>query len=168
MRGTTAFVVIAGTVALCVGGCLVAFVSQSRSDDEQTRAAIVLQQAREKAEAALTPEQKAAQAKAVAEAAEKAKARQMQRKLAVLSAQDLQASMKDPDSFRLKSAMLQADGSACYVYSATNTYGGRIEEFAVFTPNLKLVPNNANVWNKLCAGKAGDEMVVDGKIYLNP
>jgi hypothetical protein len=167
VKGSTALFVIAGTIALCVGGCVAAFISKTNSDEEQTRAAIAVAQAQQKAEAAMTPAQKAAQAKAISDAAEKVKVRQTRRKLAILGLSDLRTSMKDPDSLQLKSTMLQADGSACYLYSATNTYGGRMQEYAVLTPSLKMVANDPTVWNKLCAGKAGDEMVVDGKIYLN-
>jgi hypothetical protein len=82
----------------------------------------------------------------------------LSRYLAVAGAKQIKESMKDPDSFQLKSALLVADHSVCYEYSATNSFGGRMREYAVLTPKGKIHFNDAGVWNRSCANKSGDEL----------
>jgi hypothetical protein len=79
---------------------------------------------------------------------------------AIAGASQIKESMKDPDSFQLKSATLMADHSACYEYSATNTFGGRMREYAVLTPKRKILFNDATTWNKYCTNKSGLELGV--------
>jgi len=71
--------------------------------------------------------------------------------------------MKDPDSFKLLSVLLMKDGSVCYDYSATNTFGGRMKEYAVLTPKGKILINQAEVFNKLCANKTGEELLASAE-----
>jgi hypothetical protein len=82
----------------------------------------------------------------------------LSRYLAVAGTKQIKESMKDPDSFQLKSALLVADHSVCYEYSATNSFGGRMREHAVLTPKGKIHFNEAGIWNKSCANKSGDEL----------
>jgi len=77
---------------------------------------------------------------------------------AIAGASQIKESMKDPDSFQLKSNMLMADRSACYEYSATNTFGGRMREYAVLSPKRKILFNDAAAWNKYCTNKSGLEL----------
>jgi uncharacterized membrane protein YqiK len=120
------------------------------------------------------PKEAAAQAKAQVEA-QKAQAeaqkvaqadaikKQGQRLLAAHAAVELKDAMKDPDSFKLLSVLLMKDGSVCYDYSATNTFGGRMKEYAVLTPKGKILINQAEVFNKLCANKTGEELLASAE-----
>jgi hypothetical protein len=85
-------------------------------------------------------------------------------------AMKIKGMMKDPDSFKLKSAIMMPPakggviGAACYTYSATNTFGGRILEHGLMTPSGKLYANsdenNPEGWNKYCGGKTGGTELV--------
>lgn len=143
--------------------------------------------------AALTPEQreaeaklKAEQAKAAAEAAakeatrkakeaqeqaameEKKKAdkakRDFQMNLAGLATKDLKNGMKDPDSFELKSLLFMPNGTACYEYRATNSFGAHLIGQAVLTTKGRLLVHeqNGNVfvsaWNRECTVSGGEEI----------
>jgi hypothetical protein len=51
------------------------------------------------------------------------------------------------------------DGSACYDYPATNTFSGRMKEYAVLTPKGKILINQPEVFNKFFANKSGEQLV---------
>ena len=99
-----------------------------------------------------TPEQKAATAKQDA-------AIQRAANGAVL----LKKTMRDPDSFKLESALvIDGTGTVCYEYRAKNGFGGTNAEKAVLSGKRFL--NNTmdgfvKLWNKECAGKSGQEAV---------
>jgi hypothetical protein len=83
--------------------------------------------------------------------------------IARLAAKDLKASMKSPDSFEIKSALLMDDGATCFKYIAVNAFNVKLAGAAVWTGSKLLVEEtggNAFVaaWNKLCAKKSGREL----------
>lgn len=132
--------------------------------------------------AALTPEQREAVAEAAAkEAARKAKEaqeqvaiaekkkadkakRDFQINLAGQAAKVLKNGMKDPDSFELKSLLFMPNGTACYEYRATNSFGAHLAGKAVLTTKGSLLVHeqNGNVfvsaWNKECTVSGGEEI----------
>jgi hypothetical protein len=68
----------------------------------------------------------------------------------------------DPDSVKLKSALIVDSGAVCYTLSLTNAYGGRIENWAVLTPKgmiyaVDLTGINNDKWNRYCGNKEGFE-----------
>lgn len=85
------------------------------------------------------------------------------------------ASMRDPDSFHLESAVLVGEGAVCYQFRARNGYGGMNRGYAVLnSPGGMLTTNEMSTfrsaWRASCNGKAGEDIsrqlvVLDG---LNP
>jgi hypothetical protein len=156
-----------------------------KAEEIQKKKASLADAERER-ESALTPEQRAAEAKINADRAQaasdaekkiaqeqetkkklesdaKAK-RNLQMTIAAMGAQDLKNSMKDPDSFELKSLLFMPDGAACYEYRATNSFGAHLKGEAVYTPKGKLLVHEQNpnafisAWNKECTVSSGEEI----------
>jgi hypothetical protein len=82
---------------------------------------------------------------------------------AVLGARVLKKAMRDPDSFKLESALV-IDGSraVCYDYRAKNGFGGYNTGHAVLagdgtTFKTNEMPGFTKLWNKQCSGKQGIE-----------
>ena len=90
----------------------------------------------------------------------------------------LKNNMRNPDSFKLESALLIAGADAvCFTYRAQNGFGGMNRGHAVLTgarfdpklsgrevfANVQLKtseePGFTRLWNKECAGKSGEEKV---------
>lgn len=136
---------------------------------------------REQAElraAAPTPQQLAAQAEEKARQAELAAAlerakidlatsqakRDAQVKLAAVAAFSVREAMKDPEGFKLTGAVLMPDGTACFEYRATNSFGAFLRGHAMLTASgsilLEEQDRNAFVkaWNKHCAAPGGDRI----------
>lgn len=91
-----------------------------------------------------SPEQTAAKAKKEAE---------FQR--VVMGAYLLKQRMKNPDSFKLESAAMMADGSICYEYRSTNSFNAVVPGRYVVAP--KNSGESAASWNKYCGGKSGTD-----------
>jgi hypothetical protein len=72
---------------------------------------------------------------------------------AVMGAESLRAAMRNPDSFKLKSAGLTSAGAVCYQYRAQNGFGGMNLEYAVLAPGATSINTNLSVWNRQCANK---------------
>lgn len=78
----------------------------------------------------------------------------------------LKKAMRDPDSFKLESAlMIDATGAVYYEYRARNGFGGLNVGVAVIScdgKHFKVKENDGNsfvaLWNKECANKAGTEI----------
>ena len=75
----------------------------------------------------------------------------------------LRAAMRDPESFRLVSAVKMIDGTVCYEYRSRNGFGGMTVGHATFDESGKVrVPEGADSfpanWNKRCAGKHGEDI----------
>jgi hypothetical protein len=117
--------------------------------------------------AALTPEQRAAEAKQQVEAnestAKSAAAAQAQKDTqerdfnrAKIAAFLLKKTMRDPESFTLESILVMHSGSVCIDYRARNGFNGMNKESAVFLAKGGLkVPSSdgfASAWNRSCAG----------------
>ncbi len=77
----------------------------------------------------------------------------------------LKRAMRNPDSFRLSSALVMSTGSVCYAYRAQNGFGGFNAGHAVLTSTGKFKTEESDgfttLWNKECAQKTGQE-TVDG------
>jgi zinc-ribbon domain len=65
----------------------------------------------------------------------------------------LKKSAKDPDSFKLHTAMVTKDGAGCVEYSATNSFNARIRGIAAVARGKTDVSDSSASWNKLCAHK---------------
>jgi hypothetical protein len=78
---------------------------------------------------------------------------------AVLGAKQLQASMRNPDSFKLSQVLIMDDGAVCYDYRAQNGFGGMNLGHGVLSPKNQFKSNQssgfASLWNKECANKTG-------------
>jgi hypothetical protein len=72
----------------------------------------------------------------------------------------LKKSMRDPDNFKLESALvIDATSTVCYEYRAKNGFGGVNVGRAVFAKTFKTskMEGFSRRWNKQCAGKRGSE-----------
>ena len=84
----------------------------------------------------------------------------------------LKNSMKDPDSFELKSLIVHPSGTACYEYRATNSFNAHIAGAAVLTPKGKFLTQEQNgnafvtAWNKGCTPADGEDMTAVAKVLL--
>lgn len=84
------------------------------------------------------------------------------RLMAVLGADTLKKSMRNPESFKVSSALaMEKTGAVCYEYRAQNGFGGMNVETAVLTAEgeikTKSMDGFAKLWNKNCAGQTGYE-----------
>lgn len=83
---------------------------------------------------------------------------------ATAGAKMLKKAMRDPDSFKLDSALVvNGSGAACYEYRAKNGFGGTNRSQAVLSGDGKKFKASEmdgfnRLWNKECAGKAGTEV----------
>lgn len=104
-------------------------------------------------EAAKTPEQRAQEQK-----------EKDQNGRAAIGAVALKKAMKDPKSFSLTSALVMADGTACYDYRAMNSFGASLPSSAVMLPTGKVLAKEQDgsaftkAWNSRCANKPGREI----------
>lgn len=65
----------------------------------------------------------------------------------------LKASLKNPASFELVSAVRLANGTLCVEYRGTNSFN------AITTESVAIVgPTERGAWNKHCAGKSGSDV----------
>ena len=116
--------------------------------------------------AKLTPEERAAEATRASAAATADAERKTteDRKLqnAFLGAQTLKGAMRNPESFKLASALVMPSGAICYQYRAQNGFGGLNVESAVLEPSsiLKTEHSSGFVhdWNKYCAKQTGQDL----------
>lgn len=75
----------------------------------------------------------------------------------------LKKAMRDPDGFKLESALvIDGSGAVCYDYRAKNGFGGTNVGHAVFSGDGKTFKTSemdgfTRLWNKECAGKSGTE-----------
>jgi hypothetical protein len=73
----------------------------------------------------------------------------------------LKNAMRNPDSFKLSSALVMPTGSVCYAYRAQNGFGGFDVGHAVLTTTGKFKTDDSDgfttLWNKECANKTGQE-----------
>lgn len=86
---------------------------------------------------------------------------------AVAGAKQLRASARNPDSFKLESALIMDDGAVCYEFRSQNGFGGMDRAQAVLAPSGKFKSSESSgfgsLWNKECGGKTGED---DTKIVV--
>jgi hypothetical protein len=117
--------------------------------------------------AALTPAQRAAEQKRATEEAALEKRYDALLTLALHGANDLRKSMKDPDSFKLDSALgIASENVVCYEYHGKNSFGANVPGAAVLQvvgDKVRLVAREqdeslfVSTWNRRCAHKEGRE-----------
>lgn len=84
---------------------------------------------------------------------------------ATIGAIALKKAMRDPESFKLESALVINDtGAVCYDYRARNGFGGVNVGHAVLASDGKRFKTNeedgfTKLWNKECVNKTGKEVV---------
>ncbi|NJO35715.1 MAG: zinc ribbon domain-containing protein [Rhodospirillales bacterium] len=82
---------------------------------------------------------------------------------ASVGAKLLKKAMRNPESFKLESALvIESTGAACYEYRAQNGSGGMNTGQAVLSGDAKLFKTDemdgfARLWNEECAGKVGTD-----------
>jgi hypothetical protein len=81
---------------------------------------------------------------------------------AALGADSIKRSMRDPDSFKLTSALIiDKTGTVCYEYRARNGFNGMNFSQAVLSSKGVFKTNEmdgfATLWNRECAHKQGEE-----------
>lgn len=144
-------------------GCVVFFTAKCSVDNWSKQSADA-DRARETAEAAarMTPEQRAAAQLEQARAAEAKQAAEREFQIAVAFARTVRSGLKSPASFELTDATKTASGALCLQYRGTNSFNAIIPNYAVLTREGQAVSGSANnvakLWNKHCAGQAGDDM----------
>ncbi len=133
----------------------------------QRAAEIALRETAAKQAAAKAADAKAAEDSKKAALAAKDEAVKLARARALMGAQALKKSMKDPDTFELKEVLFMEDGTACYTYRAKNSFNAMLRGQAVLTSNVKnielLVEGHngnkfVNAWNKGCTKKSGEDI----------
>jgi hypothetical protein len=128
--------------------------SQKRDDAAAKEAARV---------AKLTPEQRAAEERAKAAAAAEKKRRDDAVSRAAVGAQMLKKSMRNPDVFKLESALVMDSGAVCYTYRGQTGFGGMKRGYAALSADAKRFLTDEmdgfrTLWNRICANKSGDEV----------
>ena len=71
----------------------------------------------------------------------------------LLAAKLLKQGMKNPDAFKLASAVMLKDGTICFEYRSTNSFNAIVPGTFALTPDKGSA--NEKDWHKYCAGKAG-------------
>ena len=96
----------------------------------------------------------------VSQAEQKKKAKEeAQFQAGAAGAKSLMDAMRNPDSFKLSSALFMDDGVVCYEYRAQNGFGGMNVGHAVLTPKGTIKTNEMagyrKLWNLECGNKSG-------------
>lgn len=150
--GTLIVVIFLGTIIV---GAIGSMVGEQRRESSSTPAP------------ATTPKSEKTAAEKEAEDAEKQK-KDGQIAMAQVGAKTLKSSMRDPDSFKLETALVMENGSVCYEYRARNGFGGMNRGQAVLQASGKKIVFKSSeeagfnsLWNRECANKSGED-VADG------
>lgn len=149
----------------CIG-----IVESCNNSNEQERKSKEAARAEEKRVASLTPEQKAAEAKAKSDAATKAakdkELESLRSKKAGTAAMAIRAMVRNPASLSFESIRTNEDGSViCMTYRAQNGFGGMNLEPAIFTGDK--MARDQGKWNKYCAGKSMYDMKDEAEYWLS-
>lgn len=80
--------------------------------------------------------------------------------------------MRNPDSFKLESAIVTDARAVCYEYRAQNGFGGTNVEHAVLASDGKTLKSESmagfnNLWKKECNNKQGEDYTGRVKVALN-
>jgi len=87
-------------------------------------------------------------------------AREVKFRAASGGALTLRQQMRDPESFRVASAIVTPDKSVCYRYRSHNGFGGMSDGRAMIYAGMLLSKEDAafdKVWQKECAGVVGEQ-----------
>ena len=80
---------------------------------------------------------------------------------ALAGAKMLKQTMRDPDSFKLVTAVTLEAGAVCYKYRAKNGFGGTNASNAVLTADNQFKSSDMDgfkkLWNKECANQSGPD-----------
>jgi len=177
---------------LVLGGCsaLMGYIAneseKTKAAEEATKKAADLAEKEKRRVASLTPEQKAAEEKqrqerekASREAQQQAVANKKKQdaavQRAVAGASVLKKSMRNPDSFKLESALvIDQSGAVCYDYRAQNGFGGvNVGRAALAPDGSKFLTRESDgdafvrFWNKECAKKSGTEVGALARQMIN-
>jgi len=75
--------------------------------------------------------------------------------IVLAGAQRLKSSMKKPETFELTRAIMIDGKVICYEYTARNLFNDQTREHYVISDTVS--SNGAKEWNRLCAGKNGED-----------
>jgi hypothetical protein len=83
--------------------------------------------------------------------------------VALIGAGTLKKAMRDPESFKLESAIIMDDGYVCYAYRSRNGFGGYTKGSAVVSADMKTFKSSDNegfrsIWRKHCEDKRGTDV----------
>ena len=82
---------------------------------------------------------------------------------------NLKRTARNPESFRLKSALVMGNGAVCYTYRAANGFGVMSRGSAVMSKSGAIYTSETDgdrfsrSWQHDCKGKSGEEFVEQGK-----
>lgn len=156
-RRTSMFTWIVGgffTVAVV----LAIVMSEISRRDKDERDAQAAQQAAARV-AAMTPEQRAAEAAKRAAETKRAEQREAAFRRALITAKAIRESANDPDSISFHRVSYSEQGAVLLEYRGKNAFGGLIRQTAILAPDNKLsmgAEDSRDVvtaWNKYVAGK---------------
>lgn len=139
---------------LTVGGIIAAMIAASltQSVDREVSKAVAAKQA------AMTPEQKAAEQKRVLAEATAKRKKELAFQLVVSAMRVIREANRNPASVTWESVVANDDASViCIQYRGQNGFGGMNKEFVVITGQT--ASQKASAWNKHCAGKSLTDML---------
>jgi flagellar biosynthesis GTPase FlhF len=189
-------IVIAGFIGLFVVMTLLSYAvnwvdtKQKSSAEADMKAKVRANIEKEKQRvAALTPEQREAEQKQRAEQEAKRQEQEKARKdatakaeaekkraddavnRAMVGAKALRNSMRNPDSFKMISALvIDGSGAVCYEYRAQNGFGGmNVGKATLSSDGKKFLSSEqegfASLWNRECAKKRGQDVTAAVNLY---
>lgn len=133
----------------------------SRQQEEQARLAAESASAAA-AEAAMSPAARASIASARAAASAARAAEEIQFSAAVTFTRAVKASLHNPASFDLASAVRTDAGALCLAYRGTNAFNAVVMNYAVSTPSGAVFSGSGRdvsaAWKRHCQGKRGADL----------
>lgn len=92
-------------------------------------------------------------------------AREAHFQLALGGALTLRGRMRNPDTFKISSAIVMPDNTVCYEYRSQNGFGGMGNGRAMLYAGILLSPaleeHHSKLWEMKCVGQSGYELVDD-------
>lgn len=152
--------IVTWAVLILIVAAVGSTLSAKKSADDEWQAKV---KAAEVKIAAMTPEQKKAMADEQQRREEQKRKDDAAVQLATAGARLLKKAAKNPDSFKLESALVvEKTGAVCYQYRAQNSFGAIVPGQAVLSANGKRFLTDTDdgfvrSWNAQCGGKTGRE-----------
>lgn len=92
--------------------------------------------------------------------------------MAAAGAKMLRDATRDPQSFKLESAIITSDNAICYSYRAKNGFGGTNVLEAVWTHDRKKFVSSeqegfVTAWNRECANKSGSDQASNIRLLMS-